>query len=87
MIDRIGPWFCWALFLVTVWFWARPVFIFIAASLIVGAVLVGVFAKLDEQSQKLGQSWRCDQGSEVRPEVAQHGRKDVPKHSDTDRTV
>lgn len=72
MIDRFGPWFCWALFLVTVWFWARPVLILIAASLIAGAVIIGVAAKLDTQSQKLGQSWRRDQGSQ--------GRKDDPKH-------
>jgi hypothetical protein len=57
MIDKLGPVAVWFLFLGSVWLWARPALVFVAAVLIVGLVIVGVVHKLEAQGDQLVRSW------------------------------
>lgn len=57
MIERVGPYFVWALFLAGVYRWAEPALVFIAGAGVVFAVILGVTKKLEEQSGELGKSW------------------------------
>lgn len=57
MIERIGPYFVWALFLAGVYRWAEPALVFIAGAGVVFAVILGVTKKLETESEELGKSW------------------------------
>lgn len=57
MSDRAGGLLVWVLFLAGTWYCARPLLIFLAAVLILGAVLVGVVRKLEEQGKGISKSW------------------------------
>jgi hypothetical protein len=54
MSDRAGALLTWAIFMLTIWIWMRPVLVFVAGAAVVGAVLVGVLRKLEPP----GRSWR-----------------------------
>lgn len=52
MSDRIGGLVVWALFMFSLWFWARPALIFVAAVSIMALVLWRAIRNLEGQSYK-----------------------------------